>query len=144
MVVLAEPSVRRRWCSMHVPELDLTTVEGLLGAVADFDQRWLKEQGYSEEQKERAPAEAPADGVKIGEFNGTYCGRCGGVRRMTLTAASSRCARLNPRHLARTRRMLEQLARPALHPVALAIGAPPPVLAAECLQCQTTLSLVVD
>jgi hypothetical protein len=127
-----------------VLQVDLTTIDGLREAVADFDGRWLKDQGYSTAQFDQASTAEPAESTSIGEFNGTYCGRCSGVRRMALSAASSRCARLNPRHIAATRRTLDQLNRPGLDALALAIGVPPPIFSAVCLQCRTTLSLVVD
>lgn len=124
--------------------MDLTTIDGLLEAVADFDKRWLSEQGHSEKQTSQAPKDEPAEGVLIGKFSGTYCGRCAGVRRMELRAASSRCNRLNPRAVATTQHMLEQLERPAVDALAFAVGVPPPIFRAICLQCQTNLSLVVD
>src|SRR5688500_17795660 len=68
-----------------VPDYDLTTLDGLLGAVA----------AYEREQ--------------VGEFTGTYCARCGGLRRMRLLARDDRCANLGPGHLKRTRHLLEQI-----------------------------------
>jgi Domain of unknown function (DUF4145) len=69
--------------------------------------------------------------------------RCGGARRMRLVARDDRCHRLNPKHIERTRTTLEQLDTER-DPLAFAIAIPPPVFSAECLQCRTTLSLVVD
>lgn len=124
------------------PEYDLTTLHGLLAAVA----------AYEEEQEGRAPvtlasgsarpAARPGAGDLVGEFSGTYCTRCGGSRRMRLHARDDRCAQVAPSQLERTRKTLEELA-PGRDPLAFSIGVVPPVFSAECLQCRNTISLIV-
>jgi Domain of unknown function (DUF4145) len=129
-----------------VPDFDLTTMDGLFTAIATFDEVYLRRQGASIETVGGAvsqPAKGPSSGDVVGEFTGTFCGRCGDSRRMRLVADDDRCQRLNPRHIEGTRRTLEQLESDT-DPVAFALAGPPPLFGATCLQCQTRLSLVVD
>ena len=125
------------------PEYDLTTLDGLLAAVAAFH----------EEQKRRLPpvtlsggsaptATGPDDGELVGEFTGTYCTRCGGSRRMRLHARNDRCGNLAPSELEQTRITLEEIA-PGKDPLSFSIGVVPPVFSAECLQCRSTIALIV-
>jgi hypothetical protein len=130
-----------------VPDFDLTTLDGLLGAVAAYDHELLRKQPAVLEGSSARPGAGidpgPRSGDELGEFTGTYCARCGGSRRMRLVAHDDRCAHVNPRRLEQTRRTLEELN--AKHdPLAFAIGVPPPVFTAACLQCQCRMSLVVD
>jgi len=62
---------------------------------------------------------------------------------MLLTASDSRCSRLNPRNLASVRKRFAELDT-QLDPIMFAIGYPPPVFTAKCLQCTYQLALVVD
>jgi hypothetical protein len=130
-----------------VADFDLTTLDGLLGAVAAYDQELLRKQPATlESGSPRLAAMAdfgPRSGDELGEFTGTYCAQCGGLRRMRLVAHDDRCAHLNPRHLEQTRRTLEQI-DPDRDPLPFTIGIPAPVFTGECLQCQRRVSLIVD
>jgi hypothetical protein len=130
-----------------VPDFDLTTLDGLLGAVAAYDQELLRKQPATLESgsaRQAAGADSgPRSGDELGEFTGTYCAHCGGSRRMRLVAHDDRCAHLNPRRLKQKRRTLAEIG--IKHDLlAFAIGVPPPVFSAACLQCQRRMSLIVD
>jgi hypothetical protein len=130
-----------------VPDFDLTTLDGLLGAVAAYDEKLLRKQapptGGSGSSPPSAETEGPRSGDDLGEFTGTYCTRCSGPRRMRLVAHDDRCRNLNPRNLKRTRQMLEEM-NANRDSLPFAIGIPPPVFTATCLQCQRQMSLIVD
>lgn len=120
-------------------DLDLTTVEGLLAAVAGYDESLLRRHGPVSESK--FPV-GPESDTEVGRFTGTFCTRCGDFRRMVLVA-HERCDRLNPRAIERKRSTLKAMNQ-ARDPVAFALAGPPPVFSATCLQCETRVPLVVD
>lgn len=142
---MRSPSTSRDDLS-DVSDHDLTSLNGLLAAVAAYAGRIARERPAVLEGREpRAvrPDEIEFEaGTELGDFTGTYCGRCGELRRMNLVAEDSRCVRLSPRQIASTRRTLEELGR-SEDPLAFAVGGPPPVFSATCVQCKSRISLVV-
>jgi Domain of unknown function (DUF4145) len=123
-------------------EFDLTTTDGLLGAVAHWDEQQVRE--HNRLMNGEAPVHGPMAGADLGAFRGTYCGRCADLRRMQLVAADDRCQNLNPRYLHLRSRLLDELDQPQLDKLAFSVGMPPPAFTATCLECQTRVSLIVD
>jgi uncharacterized protein DUF4145 len=127
-------------------DLDVTTIEGLLNAVAAYVQRRQREQPLLEGSGRGSSGVASVGiepGDALGEFTGTYCGRCSGSRRMRLVAEDTRCSNLTPSKIASTKKTLEALEQDR-DPLQFALSGPPAVFSAICLQCQTRLSLVID
>ena len=131
-----------------MPDFDLTSLDGLLAAVATYDREMKRKQsavleGGSPHTSGSSSESGPGTGDLVGEFTGTYCAHCGGSRRMRLIAHDDRCGHLNPRRLKHTRELLESMDAKQ-DPLAFAVGVPPPVFTATCLQCQRRISLVVN
>lgn len=137
------------------PQFDLTSLDGLLAVIAKHEAAWEKKQPATLESGatgHTVSATPPAwDAGELGEFDGTFCTKCGDFRRMRLTAADTRARGLGPRSLRWSRRVIDELAvdrdfQVDIDAATLAdsIGTPPPVFTAQCLQCRTTMSLVVD
>jgi hypothetical protein len=128
-----------------VADFDLTTLDGLLGAVARYDADVMRRAPAVLESSgppSSGPLAGPRAEAEVGEFTGTHCPHCGESRRMRLVARDDRCAGLNPREIRSTGLTLEEV-QGKRDPLAYSIGWPPCVFTATCLQCQRALALVV-
>lgn len=124
-----------------VPDLDLTTLDGLLTAVARFHEKQFRECKTADQK--RSARLRPDRDCEVGSFTGTHCTRCGESRRMTLVARDERCRNLNPLNIEQTTTRFKEM-EVDRDPVAFTIGSPPPIFTATCAPCRNGVSLIVD